>query len=287
MRTVTGTRKRGIAYLENRDREACAVLVPHCGHATFSRYDACSYGMWRPFRDCRGRRFCCLCIDDRTLVDCPTNAKRRTTSRCPEAKHGDERIACFGQERLWPQLATAATGAKRTLKFIIHSSRSVEQSNLAHVCYGMDTWPPTFVCNSTLGEKIRKGKAKTTILPHPLLEGGALTSATLRENCNHLEWITAQGRASSTLTTFIRLTDTLLTPTRVGRKLVCNKEAILAFPATQTPHLRPQTTSLLQRAEQGVCAPENMPFCNSSYTMPGKFSSDVLSGCGHPRGTYT
>jgi hypothetical protein len=152
----------------------------------------------------------------------------------------------------------------------------------------MDTWPPTIVCNSTLGEKNRKGKAKATILPYPLLEGGALTSATLREEGgNHLEWITVQGRASSTLTTFIRLTDTLLTPTRVGRKLACNKEAILAFPATQTPHLRPQSTSLLQRAEQGVCAPENVPFCNSSYTVPGKFSSDVLSGCGHPRGTYT
>lgn len=57
----------------------------------------------------------------------------------------------------------------------------------------MDTWPPTIVCNST-----RKGKVKATILPYPLLEGGALTSATLREDGNRLEWVTAQGRASST-----------------------------------------------------------------------------------------
>lgn len=145
----------------------------------------------------------------------------------------------------------------------------------------MDTWPPTIVCNSS-----RKGKTKATILPYPLLEGGALTSATLREDGNRLEWVTAQGRASST-TDNVRPSDTLLTPTRVGRKLVCNKEVALAFPATQTPHLRPRTTSLLQRAEQGVRAPDNMPFCNSSHIMLGAFPSDVLSGCGHPRGTYT
>jgi hypothetical protein len=87
MRTVTGARKR-TTHLENRDREACAVLVPHSGHATLSRYDACSYGIWHPFRDSRGRQLLCLCICHRTLVNCPTGAKRRTTSRCPEAKHG-------------------------------------------------------------------------------------------------------------------------------------------------------------------------------------------------------
>ena len=45
--------------------------------------------------------------------------------------------------------------------------------------HGMDTWPPTW----------RKGKAKAT---YPLLEGGALTSATLRECNGRLEWVTAQ-----------------------------------------------------------------------------------------------
>jgi hypothetical protein len=63
----------------------------------------------------------------------------------------------------------------------------------------MDTWPPTIVSNSTQGEKKdHKGKAKATVLPYPLLEGGALTSATLRDDGNRLEWITAQNRASST-----------------------------------------------------------------------------------------
>jgi hypothetical protein len=150
----------------------------------------------------------------------------------------------------------------------------------------MDTWPPTIVCNSTGGVKNRKGKVKASILPYPLLEGGALTSATLREDGNRLEWVTAQGRASST-TDNVRPSGTLLTSTRVGRKLFCNKEAILAFPATQSPHLLPQTTSLLQRAEQGVCALENGPFCNSPYIVLGAFSADVLSGRGHPCGTYT
>lgn len=62
----------------------------------------------------------------------------------------------------------------------------------------MDTWPPTIVRNSTQGEKNRKGKAKATLLPYPLLEGGALTSATLREDGDRLEWVIAQNRTSST-----------------------------------------------------------------------------------------
>jgi hypothetical protein len=45
--------------------------------------------------------------------------------------------------------------------------------------HGMDTWPPTS----------RKGKTKAS---YPLLEGGALTSATLRERNGRLEWVTAQ-----------------------------------------------------------------------------------------------
>lgn len=197
----------------------------------------------------------------------------------PRGETWDEQIACFGQERVWPNSRDRHKSDLEVYNFFVPFSRTVG-------CYGMDTWPPTIVCNSTQGEKNRKGKAKATILPYPLLEGGSLTSATLREDGNRLEWVTAQGRASST-TDNVRSSDTLLTPTRVGRKLVCNKEVALAFPATQSPHLRPRTTSLLQRAEQGVRALDTMPFCNSSHIMLGAFPSHVLSGCGHPRGTYT
>ncbi len=71
----------------------------------------------------------------------------------------------------------------------------------------MDTWPPTIVCNSTQGEKNHKGKVKATLLPYPLLEGGALTSATLREDGNRVEWVTAQNQTSGTSTTDnVRLT---------------------------------------------------------------------------------
>jgi hypothetical protein len=49
--------------------------------------------------------------------------------------------------------------------------------------HGMDTWPPTS----------RKGKTTTS---YPLLEGGSLTSATLRERNGRLEWVTAQSLSS-------------------------------------------------------------------------------------------
>jgi hypothetical protein len=61
----------------------------------------------------------------------------------------------------------------------------------------MNIWPPTIVCNSTQGQTNRKGKAKANPLPYPLLEGGALTCATLREDGDRLEWVAAQNRASS------------------------------------------------------------------------------------------
>ena len=48
----------------------------------------------------------------------------------------------------------------------------------------MDTWPPSITS--------RKGKAKAVLLPYPLIQGGAITSATLRERHGHLEWVTAQ-----------------------------------------------------------------------------------------------
>ncbi|KAI9459483.1 hypothetical protein BJY52DRAFT_1223106 [Lactarius psammicola] len=50
------------------------------------------------------------------------------------------------------------------------------------------TWPPSIAYGSTL----RKGKGKAVFLPYPLLEGGALTPATLRERHGRLEWVTAQ-----------------------------------------------------------------------------------------------
>ena len=61
----------------------------------------------------------------------------------------------------------------------------------------MDTWPSNTPANTAAqSEKNRKGKA---FLPCPLLEGGALTSATLREDeQGRFEWVTAQGRSSST-----------------------------------------------------------------------------------------
>ena len=60
----------------------------------------------------------------------------------------------------------------------------------------MDTWPSNTAVQS---EKNRKGKAKATFLPCPLLQGGALTSATLREDDQgRFEWVTAKERASGT-----------------------------------------------------------------------------------------
>lgn len=54
------------------------------------------------------------------------------------------------------------------------------------------TWP-----QSIKSKKNRKGQVKTTRLPYPLLEGGALTAATLGEDSGGLKWVTAQGRTSS------------------------------------------------------------------------------------------
>ncbi|KAF8478464.1 RNA polymerase I-specific transcription-initiation factor-domain-containing protein [Russula ochroleuca] len=90
----------------------------------------------------------------------------------------------------------------------------------------MDTWP------SHTPTQSEKGKVNAA-LPYPLLQGGALTSATLRDEQRRFEWVTPQNRASR-------------------RKLVCNEETVLAFPATRSPQLHQQTTSLLQRAEQGA-----------------------------------
>ena len=113
----------------------------------------------------------------------------------------------------------------------------------------MDTWPSNTPANTAAqSEKNRKGKA---FLPCPLLEGGALTSATLREDeQGRFEWVTAQGRSSST-SERCSLSD-LIDATRIGRKLVCGEEAVLAFPNTRSPQPHQRTTSLLQRAEHGV-----------------------------------
>ncbi|KAH9062653.1 hypothetical protein EDB87DRAFT_1681770 [Lactarius vividus] len=94
----------------------------------------------------------------------------------------------------------------------------------------MDTWPPSIASNPTP----RKGKGKTVLLPYPLLEGGALTSATLRERHGRLEWVTVQN----------------LSPDR--QRLVCSDKAALAFPATWSPPLQPPATSWSQRAEQSA-----------------------------------
>ncbi|KAI0306378.1 hypothetical protein B0F90DRAFT_1923218 [Multifurca ochricompacta] len=95
----------------------------------------------------------------------------------------------------------------------------------------MDTWPAT----ATQKEKTLKGKGKARAVPlsYPLLEGGALTSATLSERHGRLEWITPQNRSSS-------------------RKLICSEKALLTFPATRSPQPRPQTASWSQRAEHGA-----------------------------------
>ncbi|KAI0256907.1 hypothetical protein BJV78DRAFT_1307686 [Lactifluus subvellereus] len=97
----------------------------------------------------------------------------------------------------------------------------------------MDNWPPTIVYNSAQRVNRFKGKSKAIYLPYPLLEGGALTSATLREDGGRFEWVTAQNRTSD-------------------RKLVCSKDAVLAFPATRSPQVHSRTSSWLQRAEQGA-----------------------------------
>jgi hypothetical protein len=60
----------------------------------------------------------------------------------------------------------------------------------------MDTWPSNTAVQS---EKNRKGKLKATFLPCPLLEGGTLTSAALREDeQGRFEWVAAQVRTSGT-----------------------------------------------------------------------------------------
>jgi hypothetical protein len=54
----------------------------------------------------------------------------------------------------------------------------------------MDTWP------SHTPTQSEKGKVNAA-LPYPLLQGGALTSATLRDEQRRFEWVTPQNRASS------------------------------------------------------------------------------------------
>jgi hypothetical protein len=125
----------------------------------------------------------------------------------------------------------------------------------------MDTWP-----SNTASEKNRKGKAKATFLPCPLLQGGALTSATLREDeQGRFEWVTAQGRASGTSErcSCSNSTDTM----RIGRKLVCGEETVLAFPNTRLPQPHQRTTSLSQRAEHGVCILHGVLFHDLPYTI--------------------
>jgi hypothetical protein len=127
----------------------------------------------------------------------------------------------------------------------------------------MDTWPSNTAVKS---EKNRKGKVKATFLPCPLLEGGTLTSAALREDeQGRFEWVTAQDRASSTSErcSSSNSTDT----TRLGRKLVCGGEAVLAFPNTRSPQPHQRTTSLLQRAEHGVRVLHGVLFYDLPYTI--------------------
>jgi hypothetical protein len=122
----------------------------------------------------------------------------------------------------------------------------------------MDAWP------SHTPTQNEKGKVNITLLPYPLLQGGALTSATLREDeQRRFEWVTPQNRASSTSELVV---STFPDPTRVGRKLACSEEPVLAFPATRSPQIHQQTTSLLQRAEQGVCTLMIL-FHDSPYTV--------------------
>lgn len=136
-------------------------------------------------------------------------------------------------------------------------------ANLVKGLRRMDTWPSNTAPQS---EKNRKGKVKATFLPCPLLQGGALTSATLREDeQGHLEWVTAQGRACGTRKrcSCFGSTDT----TRTGRRLVCGEEAVLAFPNTRSPQPHQRTTSLTQRAEHGVCVLRGVLFHDLPYTM--------------------
>jgi hypothetical protein len=127
----------------------------------------------------------------------------------------------------------------------------------------MDTWPSNTAVQS---EKNRKGKFKATFLPCPLLEGGILTSAALREDeQGRFEWVTAQDRASGTSE---RCSSSNSTDTaRIGRKLVCGEEAILAFPNTRSPQPHQRTTSLLQRAEHGVRILRGVFFHDLPYTI--------------------
>ena len=129
----------------------------------------------------------------------------------------------------------------------------------------MDTWPsntPTPVQS----KKNRKGKVKATLPPCPLLEGGALTSATLREDDQgRFEWVTAQDRASSTSERYSSSNSTDMT--RIGRKLVCGEEAVLAFPNTRSPQPHQRATSLLKRAEHGVYILNGVLFHDLPYTI--------------------
>ena len=131
----------------------------------------------------------------------------------------------------------------------------------------MDTWPSNTPSNTAAqSEKNRKGHDKATFLPCPLLEGGALTSATLHEDeQGHFEWVTAQRRASSTSERCSSSNST--DATRIGRKLVCGEEAVLAFPNTWSPQPHKRKTSLLKRAEHGVRISHSILFHNLPYTV--------------------
>jgi len=184
-------------------------------------------------------------MDHHTLMESST--RRRTSGECPNAIHEKGAIR---------QVTPAPNGGDGQSDF--------ETCPLTD--NGMNTWPATStVRNSTQGEK---RKVKATLLPYPLLEGGALTSATLREDHGQFAWVTAQNRTSSTNDGFrIELYD----QTRAGRKLVCSENAVLAFPATQSPQSHQRTATLLQRAEQGVRTLCSMIFVNLSHMMQAHF----------------
>ncbi|KAI0046101.1 hypothetical protein FA95DRAFT_1560454 [Auriscalpium vulgare] len=80
----------------------------------------------------------------------------------------------------------------------------------------------------------REGEEKADRAQYPLIEAGAVTSATLQEQHGRLEWATIVRNDSP-------------------RRLVCaSKEPVLAFPPTRPAPTRIPPTTISQRAEQGA-----------------------------------
>ncbi|KAI0064586.1 hypothetical protein BV25DRAFT_1800492 [Artomyces pyxidatus] len=99
----------------------------------------------------------------------------------------------------------------------------------------MDAWlPNTRPQPSEVPQKTRKGKGKVKegYALYPLLEPGAVTSATLQERDGRLVWSTIQRND-------------------ISRRLVASR-ATLAFPATRAAPLHVPQATLSQRAEQGA-----------------------------------